>query len=362
MEVGTVLIMQSFGYGGISDAQVYDQDTALALQSEEQGFDHIWVVEHHFEDYAFCPDNFVYLANLAARTSRIKLATGAAILPWNSQPIRVAEKAALLDHLSGGRLILGIGRGLSRHEFEGFGIEMGESRERFDESAPMIIEALETGWMEAHDGKYFTQKHTEIRPRPERSFKGRTWQVAMSSESALQAAHLGLPMMAFSIKAREQEKAEFEDYRTAFKTIHGSEPPRPMLADLMYCDSDPDRARDYARRYCGGYLHSVMSHYEMMGDHFDKVGGYDAYGQNAKIFKEMGMEEFVKLYVGLQSWGTPDQMLRKFEARRKLFGDFGVLGIFRYAGLPFEDAQKSQELFSQEVLPVLKSWEAQDAA
>jgi alkanesulfonate monooxygenase SsuD/methylene tetrahydromethanopterin reductase-like flavin-dependent oxidoreductase (luciferase family) len=184
----------------------------------------------------------------------------------------------------------------------------------------------------------------------------------MSSESALQAAHLGLPMMAFSIKAREQEKAEFEDYRTAFKTIHGSEPPRPMLADLMYCDSDPDRARDYARRYCGGYLHSVMSHYEMMGDHFDKVGGYDAYGQNAKIFKEMGMEEFVKLYVGLQSWGTPDQMLRKFEARRKLFGDFGILGIFRYAGLPFEDAQKSQELFSQEVLPVLKSWEAQDAA
>ncbi|MFP6674120.1 MAG: LLM class flavin-dependent oxidoreductase, partial [Pirellulaceae bacterium] len=101
MEVGTVLIMQSFGYGGISDAQVYDQDTALALQSEEQGFDHIWVVEHHFEDYAFCPDNFVYLANLAARTSRIKLATGAAILPWNSQPIRVAEKAALLDHLRG---------------------------------------------------------------------------------------------------------------------------------------------------------------------------------------------------------------------------------------------------------------------
>src|SRR3546814_11965207 len=67
------------------------------------------LVEHHFEDYSFCPDNFVVLANLAARTERIGLGTGAVILPWND-PLRVAEKASLLDHLRGGRLLLGVGR------------------------------------------------------------------------------------------------------------------------------------------------------------------------------------------------------------------------------------------------------------
>ena len=269
----------------------------------------------------------------------------------------------MLDHLSDGRFILGLGRGLSRKEFEGFGVDMGESRTRFDESAPMIIEALESGFMEDHDGEHFKQQRTELRPRPTRSFQGRTWQVAMSSESALQAASLGLPMMSFSIKDREQEKAEYEDYRKAFKEANGgAEPPAPMQADLMYCDPDPDRARELGERYCAGYLASVMRHYEMMGDHFAKVGGYEAYSQGAEIMKEVGLEEFTKGYTELQSFGTPDQILRKIEERRKNFGEFGVLGMFRYAGLPFEDAQRSQKLFSEEVLPVLKTWESQDAA
>ena len=358
MEVGMVMIMQSFGYEGMSDAQVYDEELVLALQAEENGFDHIWVVEHHFEDYAFCPDNFMYLAHLAARTDRIKLATGAVILPWHAQPLRVAEKAAMLDNLSGGRLILGLGRGLSRHEFEGFGIEMGESRERFDEAAPMVLDALESGWMEEHEGKYFRQKRVPLRPAPTASFHGRSFQVAMSSESAEQAARLGLPMMAFSIKDRQQEKEEFEAYRDHFRRYNdGAEAPTPFLADLTICDSNSDRARENAERYCAGYLQSVLRHYELMSDHFDKVGGYDAYGQNAEVLRQVDLDEFVKSYVDLQSWGTPDEILRKFETRRELFGEFGILGIFRFAGLPLEEAERSMGLFAKEVMPVLRSWD-----
>ena len=137
MEVGIVQIMAGFGLEDVSDQQVYDEAVRQAVLADELGYDHVWVVEHHFEDYAFCPDNFVYLANIAARTKQIRLATGAVILPWNIQPLRVAEKAALLDTLSNGRLILGLGRGLSRREFDQFGIAMDESRDRFDEMAPM---------------------------------------------------------------------------------------------------------------------------------------------------------------------------------------------------------------------------------
>src|ERR1700722_1254774 len=199
-EVGLIQIMPSFGYPGVSDQEVYEHETRLAVLADELGYDHVWVVEHHFEDYSFCPDTFVYLAHLAGLTKRIRLATGAVIVPWNIQPLRVAEKAALLDTLSGGRAILGIGRGLSRREFDQFGIKMDESRDRFDEAAPMILDALESGVMEEHHGKYFDQPRATIRPKPASSFRGRTAQVAMSPDSALEAAKLGVQMMAFNYK------------------------------------------------------------------------------------------------------------------------------------------------------------------
>ena len=128
MQVGTLGLFQRFGYDeSVTDSQVYREEMKLAEQIEDLGYDSHWCVEHHFEDYSFCPDNAVYLSHLAARTKRLKLAFGAVILPWNT-PLRAAEKIALLDELSDGRVIFGMGRGLSRREYEQFGIDMETSR------------------------------------------------------------------------------------------------------------------------------------------------------------------------------------------------------------------------------------------
>ena len=136
MRVGVQMIFQSWGYDdGVTDAEVVADEVRLGVLADELGFDALWPVEHHFDDYSFCPDNTVFLAHMAARTQRILLGTGAVILPWND-PLRVAEKIALLDHLADGRVLFGMGRGLARVEYAGFGISMDESRDRFDESAP----------------------------------------------------------------------------------------------------------------------------------------------------------------------------------------------------------------------------------
>ena len=90
----------------------------------------MWTVEHHFTDYTMCPDPLQLLTWLAGRTERVLLGTGVVVLPWHD-PVRVAEQIALLDNLSGGRLLLGIGRGIARIEYEGFGVDMDTSRERF---------------------------------------------------------------------------------------------------------------------------------------------------------------------------------------------------------------------------------------
>jgi alkanesulfonate monooxygenase SsuD/methylene tetrahydromethanopterin reductase-like flavin-dependent oxidoreductase (luciferase family) len=98
----------------------------LALLAEPLGYDRIWSVEHHFDDYAMCPDNVVLLSYLAAQTKRVKLGMGAVILPWND-PLRVAEKMIMLDHLSDGRALFGMGRGLSRSEYAPFMVAMDRS-------------------------------------------------------------------------------------------------------------------------------------------------------------------------------------------------------------------------------------------
>ena len=267
MNIGTLALFQRFGYdASVTDAQVYREELALAAQLETQGYDSHWCVEHHFQDYSFCPDNVVYLAHLAARTTRLKLATGAVILPWNT-PLRVAERIALLDELSGGRAIFGMGRGLAKKEYDQFGIDMASSRERFDEAAPMILRALETGYIEGH-GRHFPQPRAAIRPAPTRSFVGRVTQVAMSPDSALEAATHGAQMMIFTQKPIEEHEKDFLPYRERFLELHKRPAPPPLMAGVTVCHEDPERAAELARKHVAGYLVTVLDHYQLMDEHF----------------------------------------------------------------------------------------------
>src|SRR6516164_1630464 len=107
MRVGMHLGFQNLH--GVPDVQTFMQDTKLAIEAEAMGFDYVGPVEHHFTDYAACPDPFGMLSYVAAKTNRIELITAAVILPWNN-PLRVFQQALQLDILSEGRLILGMGR------------------------------------------------------------------------------------------------------------------------------------------------------------------------------------------------------------------------------------------------------------
>lgn len=360
IQIGLCQIAQSFGYDDISDTQVYDEEISSALLAEELGFDVVSMVEHHFEDYALCPDNFVYLAHLAAQTSRIKLMTGAVIVPWHTQPLRIVEKAALLDQLSNGRVILGLGRGLSRREYAQFGVSMDESRERFDEAAPMIMDALESGVMEAHDGQFFKQPQAQIRPRPTRTFKGRTTQVAMSGDSVIEAAKNGLKMMQFMYKPTEVHKQEVDIYAEHYRRHHNTAPPIPFFVDFCVCDTNADRAAENADRHVRRYLLSLMHHYEMMGDHFAGVQGYEEYGEGAKAMQAAGMEAIADDYLAGQTWGTPQQILDKIRARRDILGAYDVLLVTRFAGLPYADLERTMRTIASDVMPELRSWDSPD--
>jgi len=361
MRVGVQMVFQSYGYDdSVTDAQVYADEVELGVLADALGFHALWPVEHHFFDYAFCPDNVAFLAYMAARTRQIRLGTGAVILPWND-PLRVAERIALLDHLADGRVLFGMGRGLARREYEGFGIPMDESRGRFDEAAPMILTALETGTMRG-DGPYYPQAPTEIRPRPRTSFSDRTYCVAMSPDSVEAAADLGARMVAFSQKPWPDQVAVFADYRGRFAERHGRAASPPMMCDFVYCDTDPVRAEDIAREHLTGYLTSVVEHYELAGEHFKQARGYESYGSAVDIIRALGLEKMCDMYLSVQAWGTPSQILEKLRARVESAGDFDLTCCFRFAGLPLPDARSSMQTFAADVMPTLATFDATAAA
>ena len=143
MHVGMSTIFQNPGRH-TTDLDVYQNDVRLAEMAEPLGFESIWTVEHHFTDYTMCPDPLQFLTYMAGKTQNAKLGSMVVVLPWHD-PMRVAEQVAMLDNLSNGRLILGLGRGAGRVEFDRFRQEMGDSRPRFVESAECVLEGLERG-------------------------------------------------------------------------------------------------------------------------------------------------------------------------------------------------------------------------
>ena len=99
MDVGLQMVFSSYGWSNVSDAQVWDEELRLARLAADLGFDVLWSVEHHFNDYSFCPDNLQLMSYLAAVCPDVDLGTAAVILPWHD-PLRVAEQVSILDHLS----------------------------------------------------------------------------------------------------------------------------------------------------------------------------------------------------------------------------------------------------------------------
>lgn len=355
MDVGVQMVFTSHGWAGISDSQVYDEEIRLALLADELGFDVVWSVEHHFFDYSFCPDNTQLLSHLSARLKRAEVGTAAVILPWN-EPLRVAEKIALLDYLAEGKLRFGIGRGLSRREFASFrGIGMDESRERFDEAAALILQALRDGFMEG-GGKYYPQPRAAIRPAPARDFADRLYAVASSDDSVESAARIRARMVMFADRSWEHRMPSVEKHRLRYREIHAEDAPPPMTCDFCYCSPDAATAEEEASRYLGTYLDSILEHYEIMGSHFASTKGYAAYAEASKSLNKMGKDGFLKGFMKATSWGTPDRILRTLEARRDLLGRYELATSFRFGGVPYRDAERSLRLFAKEVLPVVKSW------
>lgn len=332
-----------------ADHEVYRDELRLADLAEPLGFQSIWGVEHHFTDYTMSPDVLQFLTYMAGRTTTLQLGSMVVVLPWHD-PVRVAEQVALLDALSGGRVIFGIGRGLGRVEFEGFRVDMGESRERFVEAAEMILAGLEQGYVK-YEGQYYSQPQRDIRPAPFKSFKGRTYAAAVSPESSKIMAELGVGILIIPQKPWDSMMAELESYKELYREVNGVEAPPTVSAGWTFCDEDGDRAKEMAKKYIGGYYETVLKHYELAGDHLKQTKGYEYYGQMSKALNKYGDQSGIDFFVDLQVYGTPDQCFEKIMDIRSMVGNETFVHVPCYADMPIDEAERNMRLFAEKVMP-----------
>lgn len=352
MHVGMSTFFQNLT--DISDAEVYRHELGMADRAEPFGFDSIWAAEHHFSGYTMCPNVAQFLTYMAGRTKKVRLGSMVMVLPWH-HPVRVAEEFSVLDQVSGGRAVLGIGRGLGRIEFEGLGVDMNESRERFVEYSEAVLKALHTGEME-YDGTHLKQPKIAIRPAPVVSFRGRTYASAVSPESAKIMAKLGVGILIIAQKPWDKTVAELDNYRELYRELNnGAEAPKPLMVTFTACHEDESVANEMQLKYLRRYSRSALDHYEFSNKNLANVKGYEYYGALASSIEKRGIDAFVNFLADLQVWGTPDQVLeRQMEYREKVDGA-GFINIFSFGGMPHEMARNSMDLYARSVLPKLKA-------
>ncbi len=324
----------------------------------------VWMTEHHFSDYSISPNPLYYLGYLAGRTRRVKLGTQVVVVPWHD-PVRLAEEICMLDHLSGGRAVIGFGRGLARREYEGLRVDQGRARELFDETVAMVMNAMETGFIEG--GEIFRQPRREIRPRPARSLKGRAFCAAGSPASMKAAARLGLgrlflgqPMTAGhqendSIVGRVARDEAGDAWLDEFRAQHpGETPPAPFVSNLVFVDESSDKAKEMARLYTATTFRNAVRHYEMTSAHHGAIKGYESYA-SIRMTPEEAETAIENAYVSSVA-GNPTEVLEQLDSVRRQRDPQGMMPHVHTGGMPHEMAVASLRLFARACLPEMRSW------
>lgn len=352
MHVGMSTFFQNLA--GHTDEEVYRHELGMANRAESMGFESIWAAEHHFSGYTMCPNVGQFLTYMAGRTNHALLGSMVMVLPWH-HPVRVAEELSVLDQMSGGRVVLGIGRGLGQIEFTGFGVDMNESRQRFVEYSEAILTSLETGEMQ-YDGQLYKQPRVQIRPKAFRSFRGRVYASAVSPESARIMARLGVGILIIAQKPWDKTLEELNMYRELYREYNnGEEAPKPLIAAFVGCHEDSSVANEMRAKYLYGYSRSALDHYEFHNVKLADIKGYEYYGALAKNIEKHGIDTFVNFLAELQIWGTPNQVFDRMMDYRDRVDAAGYITILSYGGMPFDMARANMDLFASKVLPRLKA-------
>lgn len=310
------------------DGSLYAATLDQIAYAEQLNYDSVWTSEHHFTEDGYLPSSLLFLAAVAMRTSRMRLGTLILLLPLH-HPLRVAEDAAVLDLLSGGRLDLGVAAGYRVEEFDAFQVPHKDRGKRMDEA----LAILQGAWGEAPfsaNGPTFRFSNISVTPKPQQRpiplFMG-----GQSKPAIRRAARFGCHLLPSSTT-----DFDLVEYYHAALREHGRDPAQFRIKCFrpLYCCEDANAGWEEVKEHYL-YQHNLYRRW------YREAG--DSMAPDLARADDLPRTTYIV--------GTPDECER---AIRRLHQDLPFDEFMFWAcppGLPVERATRSIELFAREVMP-----------
>lgn len=338
MKIGVGLFTGQVPLGsGRTFHQDYRDAIALAKLTEDEGLDSAWVSEHHGAGDGYLPSLLPLLAAFAAVTERIELGTGVVLAPFHD-PLRLAEDFAVVDQLSGGRVIAGLGIGWRDEEFRAFGIDPKTRTRRITEMAAVLRKA----WTEERfdfEGKHYSYSQVAVTPKPQRVpplFIGGFVDAAVKRAGRIGDGYI-------SSRAEVDRVAEsFELASEARRDAGHAGPPQVALLQNAFVTEEPERDWPLVREGIGHQL----------GVYAGWRAGTDVPGTALEVMPPS--EEDIRRTT---AFGTPEEVIRYLAPRAEVLARYPESHLIlrlHYPGMPVEPAAEAVRLLAREVAPRLR--------
>lgn len=338
----------------VPDSVQVDNTLAMGELVEPLGFDSIWATEHYGSAYSMQPNPMQWLAYWAGRTQRVDVGTAVIVAPWWN-PVRLAHELAMLDLLLKGRRVhLGIGRGISPHEYASLGVPIDESHAYFYDVVN-AIRAADGAEQFTFDGEVFKIPETSVRPQPRH--KGHLTdniKVAFNTErSARLAAEHGLGQMFVAQEELDEMTARVQRFNDIRASL-GLPPDQPTTLLWMYCTETSSEAEEGWEYFRNQLLAAQHHYFEWKNPGFEGIRGYEEYLVRQSSDAGDARRRF-EMRKATQPIGTPDEIIDKIANLQRVISLGEVVIHVCYGGMPHAKAIKSMRLFAEKVLPAVQA-------
>jgi alkanesulfonate monooxygenase SsuD/methylene tetrahydromethanopterin reductase-like flavin-dependent oxidoreductase (luciferase family) len=333
------LLTECYAREGKSHAQAYADALDQVDAAEALGLDSIWMVEQHFRPWAsLLPSPMLFGSAIAARTQRVRIGLAVAVLPL-CNPLRVAEEANMLDQISQGRFDLGVGRSGITKFYDGYNIPYAESRDRFNESLEIILEAF-TNDPFSYEGQFHSFHDVTLAPEPIQRPHPPVWVATSSPESFLAMGTRGLPLLLWFMGNWFEES--LQAYRNAWNEAGHPGEPQVFVRIPAYVGETPERGFNEPKESTIHDLRRTLREFTQGNDQRAVQSQYwiDHY------------DEYTKTRA---AYGSPEEVVERLQEFRDRMGVTGFLLDLNFGGqVPQELMLNSMRLLSEKVMPAFE--------
>ncbi len=311
--------------------------------AESCGFESVLVAEHHFKTEGVVPTPFLVCAAIAAQTKRMRIGPGVVLLPLH-HVVDIAEQTCVLDVLSNGRAVLGVGMGNTPEEFMGFGVPMAQRARRMEESLSCLRELL-GGTKVTFKGSFYSFQNITLTPRPVQKPHPPIWVGAEKSEAAIsRAARYGdawvIPPHIPQSLLSKYISLYNETLRTEGRETQSIS--RPMRKDV-YITKNGDQAWTEAEK---GVINQYYNGYLKWGGIVDDDG-------RPLRFDDISKDDFMEIVRKRIIVGEPETLIQEAERLRSEYGITDLILRIQFPGLEYNKTLDAIRLIGEEVIPHL---------